>query len=82
MERKDTEPKVIQTTENLDTEHNQRQPQSTASKAMHKGEAHKQMHKQENFTTARSEWISKKSDIHFYDTMTLIKVKCLHHHTP
>ena len=36
MQRKDTEWKVIYPAENIDTKHNERPPQSTASKAMDK----------------------------------------------
>ena len=36
MERKDTGPKVIQPAENMNTQCNERPPQSTASKAMDK----------------------------------------------
>ena len=36
MDRKDTEPKVIQATENMDTVHNERLTQSTANKALTK----------------------------------------------
>ena len=36
MGRKDAEAKVIQPAENMDTEHNERPPQSTANKAIDK----------------------------------------------
>ena len=38
MECKDTEQKVIQPAENIDTKHNERPPQSTANNAMDKRE--------------------------------------------
>ena len=43
LERKDTEPKMIQPAENVDTEHVERPPQPTANQAMDKKELNKQM---------------------------------------
>ena len=57
MERKDTGPKVIDPAENMDAEHNERSPQSTANKAMDKRELHTQMKKHETYSTMRLGWI-------------------------
>ena len=45
MERKDTALKVIQPAENMDTECNERPPQSKSNKTIDNGELHKQTHK-------------------------------------
>ena len=62
MKRKDTESKVIEQAENMDAEHNERQLESTANKAIDKREICKQMQKQENFTMMRLGWFNRKPD--------------------
>ena len=58
-ERKDIEPKVIQSAEDMDTKHNERPQRATAIKAIDKRELCKQIQHQENSTLVRSGWISK-----------------------
>ena len=61
-ERKDTETKVTQPTENMDIGNNEIPTHSTANKALNKKELHRQIQNQENIIKIRSAWISRKSD--------------------
>ena len=66
-EGRDTGTKVLQLTENMDTECNERPPQSIANKAMDKKEVNKHMQEQEVFTMMRLVWISIKTHrLHYF----------------
>ena len=58
MEWIEIEPKMTQPSVNMDTEHDERLPQPTASKAIEK----RANAKVRNLTTMRSGWISRKPD--------------------
>ena len=55
MERKETEPKVIQLTESIGTECNETLPHSTRNKALSKKELQGQTQNQETFITIRQD---------------------------
>ena len=48
MERKEVELKVIEPVEDMDTEHNERSPQSTTNEVLHKKQLYRQTQNQEN----------------------------------
>ena len=62
MERKDTEPNVIQPAEDIGKEQNERLSQSITNKTVDKRELCKQIQKQETLIVMRLGWISRKLD--------------------
>ena len=61
-EREDTEPKVIQPTENMAIVCNERPTLSMANEALNKKELYRQTQNQDNIIITRSGWTSRKHD--------------------